>query len=265
MDLLVSVAITGDGPPLPRATAQCDSAVEIDLPAPNRTEALAPRQSARDYNQGRPRCLAKSKRRRLNAKRRWRWYARCQTGNRSTHRVADPDACAERVKIVAATIRANYRGSGTGATDRTGGSRSAAALLDDRSAAGSGASAGDHAFSRRERGGDAARFSMHLFGAGNLDRMGGHRVVVELCAREPGRARAMCQLHPERKRAVAVHTAGGIHRQPATADDLQRYRVHATRAGEHLGGAIFSPATLDGCDGSEPVHAMCLQLTRASR
>jgi hypothetical protein len=58
-DLLVPVAITGDGPPL---SANADYAVGHgscdELPAPNRSEALARRQSGRDYSQGRQTCLA---------------------------------------------------------------------------------------------------------------------------------------------------------------------------------------------------------------
>src|SRR5271168_1517360 len=99
----------------------------------------------------------------------WRWYARCQTGNRSTHPVAPIHAGAERAEARAATLRASYRGAGAGATDCTGGSRSAAAILDDRSAALSGSCAGVHAGSR-ERRADSARLSMYLRGAGNLDR-----------------------------------------------------------------------------------------------
>jgi hypothetical protein len=58
-DLLVPVAITGDGPPLPQTPiTRLDSAVAIELPAPNRSEALARRQSGRDYSQGRQTCLA---------------------------------------------------------------------------------------------------------------------------------------------------------------------------------------------------------------
>jgi hypothetical protein len=59
--LLVPVAITGDGPPLSAsADMRLDSAVAIELPAPNRSEALARRQSGRDYSQGSQRCLAVS-------------------------------------------------------------------------------------------------------------------------------------------------------------------------------------------------------------
>src|ERR1700691_900279 len=65
----------------------------------------------------------------------WRWYARCQTGNRSTHPVADHYAGAERAEAGAATLRASYRGAGASATDCTCRSGSAAAILDDRSAA----------------------------------------------------------------------------------------------------------------------------------
>src|SRR5208283_177941 len=107
----------------------------------------------------------------------WRWYARCQAGNRSTHRVADPYAGVQRDKILAAAIGANYRGAGTRATDCTGGSRSAAVLRDDRSAAGIGGGTGDFAGWNCERGADAARISMHLFGAGKPDAMGGRRQV----------------------------------------------------------------------------------------
>src|SRR5260370_10279941 len=62
--LLVPVAVPGDGPALPhtpiRNWTQLDSAIGSDSPAPNRSEALARRQSGRDYSQGRQACLAKS-------------------------------------------------------------------------------------------------------------------------------------------------------------------------------------------------------------
>ena len=104
---------------------------------------------------------------------------------------------------------AQDRGTGTRATDCTRGSRSAAALRDDRNAADTRAGAGNFACGC-DRGADAARISMHLFGAGNLDRVVGRGLVVELCSCEAVCARAVRQLLAERERAVAVHTTGGI-------------------------------------------------------
>ena len=100
-----------------RNWTQLDSAVGTDSPAPNRSEALARRQSGRDYSQGRQTCLAK-----LNAAgfvRELMLERACAhvrlIGNRSTHRVANHDARAERVEARAATLRASYRGAGAGA------------------------------------------------------------------------------------------------------------------------------------------------------
>jgi hypothetical protein len=58
-NLLVPVAIAGDGPPLPHIRLRSwILQVGIDWAAPNRSEALARRQIARDYSQGRQPCLA---------------------------------------------------------------------------------------------------------------------------------------------------------------------------------------------------------------
>ena len=116
-----------------------------------------------------------------------------------------------------------------------------------------------------DRRADAARISMHLWGAGNLDRVGGRRLVVQLCSREPVRARPVRQLPAERERAVAVHTARGID-GAATADEstmatafTQRSQV-ATSVGQNV-----VSAALVGIAADQPMHAMRVQLTRASR
>src|ERR1700722_6444959 len=138
----------------------------------------------------------------------WSWYARIQISARSTYFVADHHAGAERIETRAATLRASYRGAGPRATDCTGRSRSAASLLDHRCASLSRGGTRFHS-ARGERGADAARISMHLRGAGNLDRVGGRRLVVQLCSREPVRARPMRELPAERQRAFAVHRPRG--------------------------------------------------------
>ena len=116
-----------------------------------------------------------------------------------------------------------------------------------------------------DRGADAARISMHLFGAGNLDRVGGRRLVVQLCSREPIRARPVRQLPAERERAVAVHTARGDPPRAATAADLQRDGVHAAHAGGNFGRRERPPAALAGTAFDQSMLAMRVQLTRASR
>ncbi len=199
------------------------------------------------------------------AGRTWRCYARCQAGNRSTHRIPDPCARHRRVETIAAAIRASYRGAGTRATDCTSSSGSAAGFLDDWRAASARTSTGDHTAYSGERGADATRISMHLFGAGNVDRVGRPRLVVELHSGAAVRARAVRELPAERKRAVGIHPARRIHGEPATANNLQWHGVHAARAGEHFGGAIRHPATLAGIAAAESVHAMCVQLTRANQ
>jgi len=246
---------------------ELDSAVGIDLPAPNRTEVKRLRganQVAIIAKATRLVCRKRT-RRGFIASQSWRWHARCQVGNRSSYSFPDHCACAERVKILAAAMRASYRGAGTRATDSTRGSRSAAGILHDRSAAGARSGAGDQASWSRDRRADAARISMHLFVAGYLDRMGGRRHVVELCPSQPVRARAVRKLLTERERAVGVHPTAGIHADPAKANDLQRHGVYATRAGGNLGGTIFSAATLAGSGGRDGMLAMRLQLKRWRR
>ena len=195
----------------------------------------------------------------------WRCYARGQTDICSTHRVPDPRACARRVAALAAAVRTSYRSAGPGDTDCTGGSRSAAGLLDDRRAARSRRGSRYSAAWSCDRGTDAARIPMHLFGAGNLDRVVGYRILVQLRSREPVRARPVRQLPAERERPVAVHTARGDPPRAAAAADLQRDGVHATHAGGNFGRPKHPPAALAGTAFGQSMLAMRMQLTRASR
>lgn len=191
-----------------------------------------------------------------------RCYARCQTGNRSTHRVPDPYARAQRVKTFAAALRASYSGARTSATDCTGGSRSAAVVLDDRSAAGTRAGAGNSSARSRVRGVDPARISMHLFFTGKLDRVGRRRSVIQLRFGQPGCARAVRQLSPQRKRAIGLHPAGGWHAEPAAANHLQRHCLHAARTGYNPSGRNRTPATLEDHTVDDGMRALRVQLKR---
>src|SRR5580658_9680928 len=197
------------------------------------------------------------------AARPWRCYARCQADSFSSHRVPDPYACAQRVKARAPTVRTNYRSAGTGDTDCTSGSRSAAGLLDYRRAALARGRSRHCAARCSDRGADPARISMQLFDAGNLDRVGRRRLVVQLFSREPGRKDAVRRLPHKRECSLAIHSAGSIHSESAKADDLQWRGVHATLAGGNFGGTIVPPATIDRSGAADPMHAMRVQLNRS--
>ena len=209
-DLLVPVAITGDGPLLPHNPIR-NWTQQLGSIRRRRIEAKRLRGAKQVA------IIAKAVRLVLRNRMRpdffatyvWRGYARCQTAIRGTHLVADHDAGAERVEARATTLRASYRGAGAGATDCTGRSGSAATVLDHRSTSLSRSGTGFHAACGCERGADAARISMHLFGAGNLDGMGGRRFVVQLCSGESVRARAVRELPAERQRAITVHSPRG--------------------------------------------------------
>ncbi len=200
---------------------------------------------------------------RIISKRRWRSHACSQTDDHIARTFSDPHACAQRLETRAAAIRASYRGAGAGATDCTSRSRSAAAILDDRCAAGARSGAGKLDRGRCHPAANSAIVPMHLFGAGNLDRVGGNRFVIELYSRAAVCARSVRQLFAERERAVVVPTANvGQHTRFATANDLQWHRVLAARPGLDLGGTIGTPATLADNPANDSMLAMRLQLRR---
>jgi hypothetical protein len=74
----------------------------------------------------------------------------------------------------------------------------------------------------------------------------------------------MRQLPAQRERAVAVHPAGRVIDQPAKADNLQWHGIFAASAGVERGGTVWAPATLVGNDTDDGMHAMRVQLMRAS-
>ena len=225
----------------------------------NRREALARRQSARDYNQGRPPCLPESA----------RDSSRVALGDgMRAVRLVIAVLIVSPILILAFTDSKFARQPCAQVTAAPGpvtltapvapGQPQAFSTIGALPALAAGAR---HRPARSgERCRDAARISMHLFDAGDLDRVGRRRLVVQLFSCEPIGEVAMRQLHPEREPAVGVHSARGIRPEPATADDLQWRGLHAARTGGNFGGTILSRAALAGSDTKYAVHAMRVQL-----
>ena len=129
---------------------------------------LARHQLGRDYIQGRERCLLFAPRSNASFGSDQRsLHADIKKDNRTTDTVTDLSACDQRVKTRRSRTSTSNSTTGSGATDSTGGSRSAEFIRDDWSIAGACTRAGNF-----QRGGrlcgdtaDTAGISMQLFGA----------------------------------------------------------------------------------------------------
>ena len=228
-----------------------DSAVGIDLPAPNRSEELARRQSGRDYSQGRQPCLAGIERGRTSSR------VTVGDGMRAV-RLVIAVLIVSPIIVLALSESRFSRQPFAQVTAAPGPVPLTAPAAPGQPQAFSTIGAlpalapapGTHACSEFASAAPTPRaFRCTCSAPGTWTEWAGV-VSSSSYVLASQSARGQCANYLLNANAPSPYIPpAGIHGEPAKANDLQRHGVHAARAGGNLGGTISAPATLAGSAG----------------